>query len=180
MGEHRVGVLLGVVAGVALVLRGLVADAVGLLLGEADNLLVAREDHRLLLGVGDDGARLLLGAVDGLLLLLEDAARVGELLREDAANLVQDLVDVLGVDDLLLPVVHDRGLSLGHDLLELVDQALDLLTWLHLWFLSRDSSGAKPDGRALSLSMVADSRRAKAADALLNENVRDVGRLRQA
>ena len=87
---------------VALVLRGLVADGVGLLLGQADDLLVAGEDHRLLLGVGDDGACLLLGAVERLLLLLDDAARVGELLREHAANLVQDLVDVLGVDDLLL------------------------------------------------------------------------------
>ena len=142
VGEDGVCVLLGVVAGVALVLGRLVADGVGLLLREAHDLLVACEDHGLLLGVRDDGARLLLGALERLLLLFEDAAGVRELLREHAADLVKDLVDVLGVHDLLLAAAGQGRLGLGHDLLELVDEALDFLSRLHPGLLSKDAAGA--------------------------------------
>ena len=136
MREHRVGVLLRVVAGVALVLLRLVADVLRLLVGETYDLLVARDDHRLLLGVRDDGVGLLLGAVEGLALLLDDTARVLELLREGPADLVENPVDLLSVDDLLLAPAAERRLGLDHDLLELVDQALYLLTWLHPGLLS--------------------------------------------
>ena len=114
MRKHGVSVLLGVVAGVALVLGRLVLDAVGLLLGKSDDLLVTRKNHGLLLGIGDDAVCLLLRTVERLLLLLEDAAGILELLREDPANLVENLVHVLGVDDLLLAAAGKRGLRLVH------------------------------------------------------------------
>ena len=114
MRKHGVRVLLGVVAGVALVLGRLVLDAVGLLLGETDNLLVTRKDHSLLLGIGNDAVCLLLRTIERLLLLLEDAARILELLWEDPADLVENLVHVLCVDNLLLAAAGKRGLRLVH------------------------------------------------------------------
>ena len=76
--------------------------------------MVAGEDHSLLLGVGNDAVGLLLGAVKRLLLLLEDATGILELLREDPADLVENLVHVLSVDDLLLATTGERGLRLVH------------------------------------------------------------------
>ena len=102
MRQDRVGILFGVVAGVALVTGGLIADIIGLLLGKAHDLLVAGKDHGLLLSVGNDAVGLLLGIVEALLLFLHDAAGIEELLREDPADLVDDLKDILRIDDLLL------------------------------------------------------------------------------
>ena len=147
MGQDRVGVLLRVVAGVALVLVGLVADGVGLLLGKADDLLVTGEDHGLLLGVGDDGVGLLLGAVQGLLLLLDDATGGLELVREDAAHLVQDLVEVIDLDDLPAGTTGEGALGLLEQLLHLVDELGDLCTWLHPGLLSNQRASARRAAR---------------------------------
>lgn len=98
--EHALGVVVDVIAQVSLVLGGLVANLLGLLVGEADDLLVASEDHGLLLGVCHDGVCRLVSVGEDLFLLLHDAASGVELLGEDVANLVEEVVDGVGVNDL--------------------------------------------------------------------------------
>ena len=144
MCKHRVGILFRVVAGIALVLGSLVADGVSLLLGNPHDLLVACQDHGLLLGIGDDGIRLLLRTLDGLLLLLDDAACLLELRREDTADIVDDLVDVVRIPDLAAATTGKGSLRLRDKLFKLIEQAFGFLTWLHSRLLSGHTRGNMP------------------------------------
>ena len=125
--EHLLRVILRRIARIALVLVGAGADVLGLLLGQADDLLLAGDGERLLLRVGHDGVSLSGRRGEQLVALAQDAPRLLPLLRIAHADLVQDVEEHLGLDNLELRVLAKRGLSVLDDALELVDKALDAL-----------------------------------------------------
>ncbi len=70
------------------------------MLGELYDLLLARDGACAVSRILEDPVRLFLGFLEHLLALLDDPARLLDLVRELGANLVDDLVDLLGVDKL--------------------------------------------------------------------------------
>ena len=126
MREDLLRVILGGVAGLALVLLGALADLVGLALGEADDLLLAGDGEGLLLGVGDDRVGLGRGAREQLVALLQDAAGLLPLLGIAHADLVEDVQDRLGLDHLELGFAEGR-LGFLDDSPQLIDKAFDPL-----------------------------------------------------
>ena len=118
-------VVLGSITRLALVLLGTIADVVGLLLRKADDLLLTGNGEGLLLSVGDDGIGLGGGGSHKLLALLKDTAGLLPLLGIAHADLVEDVEEHVGVDDLELSVLAERRLGFLDQPFELIDQADD-------------------------------------------------------
>ena len=127
MREDLLRIIFGSVARLALVLLSTIADIVGLLLREANDLLLASDGKRLLLSVSDDGIGLSGGRCQKLVALLEDATRLLPLLGIAHANLVKNVEEDLSLNHLELRVLAERRLGLFDDALKLIDQALDSL-----------------------------------------------------
>lgn len=89
--EDLVGVVLGAGAGLALQLAGIGQDGIGLLLGDAHDLLLGGDGHGLGARVFDHAVGLGLGVVEQALALADDLSGLGELARERVADLVHDL-----------------------------------------------------------------------------------------
>ena len=79
----------------------------------------------LLLSIGDDGIGLSGGGSHKLLALLEDTAGLLPFLGIAHADLVEDVKEDVGVDNLHLGVLAERRLSLFDEPLELVDKTRD-------------------------------------------------------
>ena len=136
MSQNGIGILLSVIASISLILICLVPDSVSLLLCETDHLLITGQNHCLLLCISNDGLGLCTCPIERLVLFLDNATSGCKLLREDTANLVQKLVEILGINNLLLSAVHKGRFCLTDKLLKLRYEALDFFTWLHPGLLS--------------------------------------------
>lgn len=110
-------VVLGSITRLALVLLGTIADVVGLLLRKADNLLLTGNGEGLLLSIGDDGIGLSGGGSHKLLALFEDTAGLLPFLGIAHADLIEDVEEHVGVDDLELSVLAERAKLVAYDLL---------------------------------------------------------------
>ena len=79
MVEHLVGIVFGTGTRLTLELAGGGQNLVGLLLGDADDLLLARDGHSLRTGIFDHAVRFGLGVVEQTLALTHDLTRLREL-----------------------------------------------------------------------------------------------------
>ena len=127
MSEHLLGIVLGSIARLALILLGTIANIIRLLLSQTNNLLLARDSERLLLGIGDNRIGLCGGAGHQLIALLEDATRFLPFLRIAHADLVKNIEEDLRFDDLELLVLAERWPCFLDKPLEFVYEAFDPL-----------------------------------------------------
>ncbi len=115
MPEHLVGVVLGAGAGLALQLAGIGQNGVGLLLGDAHDLLLGGDGDGLAAGILDHAVGLDLGVVQKALALAHDLAGLGELRREQIANLVHDVEGGGDIDLAKVVLAEDRLRVLQED-----------------------------------------------------------------
>ncbi len=119
MPEHLVGVVLGAGTRLALQLAGVGQDGVGLLLGDAHDLLLAGDRDGLATGILDHTIGLHLGIVQKALALAHNLASLRELGGEQVANLVHD-VERSGD-------VHLAQVALAEDGLRVLEKNRELL-----------------------------------------------------
>ena len=89
--EHLVSVIFRTGTRLALELAGVSQDGVGLLLGDANNLLLGGDGHCLAAGILDHAVRFGFRIVEKALALAYDLTRLREFARERVADLVDDL-----------------------------------------------------------------------------------------
>ena len=102
MPEHLIGIILCTGARLALQLAGIGHDGLCLLLGDAHDLLLGGDGHRLAARILDEAVRLILRILQERLALAHDLASLSELSWEDVADLIHDLE---GSGDVHLPHV---------------------------------------------------------------------------
>ena len=108
MAEHFVGVIFRPGARLALELAGIRHDGIGLLLGDANDLLFGGDRHGLAAGVVDETRAFGIGIVQKALTLAHDLAGLGEFPGEGFANLIHDLEGLVDVDLTEIVLAEDR------------------------------------------------------------------------